>query len=121
MSHESPDASIPTLEPSKQTVVMLCSCPDETSARGIATALVADGLAACVNRLPGVMSTYIWEGQLEEEREVLLVIKTAADRVDAAEQAIRARHPATLPEIVALPIVAGSRHYIEWILDSTRP
>lgn len=118
MSSEDPN---PSPEGPDRTVVMLCTCPDETSARGIATALVAQGLAACVNRVPGVVSTYVWEGQLEEDGEVLLVIKTAGDRVAAVEQAIRARHPATLPEIVALPIVGGSRHYIEWILDSTRP
>ena len=109
---------------SDEPIVVLCTCPDEATARGIATALIADRLAACVNRIPGILSSYLWpatgNGQLQEDAEMLLVIKTTADRYPAVEAAILARHPYEVPEVIALPIVMGSRHYIDWIRQTTR-
>lgn len=102
-------------------LLVLCTCPDEPSATGIATALVAGGLAACVNRVPGVRSIYRWEGGVQEDDEVLLVIKTMPDHYAALEAMIRARHPYELPEILALPVVAGSAPYLEWIARSIPP
>ena len=87
---------------SADPIVVLCTCPDETVARGIATALIAERLAACVNRVPGILSAYRWEGQIEEDAELLLVIKTTADRYAAVESAILARHPHEVPEVIAL-------------------
>ena len=100
-------------------IVVLCTCPDDTVARGIATALVAERLAACVNRVPGILSVYQWQGQVQEDDELLLVIKTSTDRYPAVEAAILARHPHDVPEVIALPIAGGSRHYMDWIRQTT--
>lgn len=102
-----------------QALVVLCTCPDEASATEIAKALLAQGLAACVNRLAGVRSMYLWDGQLRDDAEVLLVIKTRADRFGALEAAIRARHPYDNPEIIGCPVTAGAAPYLEWVRQAT--
>jgi periplasmic divalent cation tolerance protein len=100
-------------------LVVLCTCPDEATATGIATALLAEELAACVNCVPGIRSMYRWEGQIRDDAEVLLVIKTTGARYGALETLVRARHPYELPEIIALPVVAGARDYLNWIGQAT--
>ncbi len=101
--------------------VVLCTCPDEETAARIAHTLVAEGLAACVNRLAGVVSTYRWQGQIEEDSEQLLVIKTARARLDAIERRIGELHPYELPEVIAVPIDAGSEAYLEWLVNNSVP
>ncbi len=100
-------------------LVVLCTCPDEASADGIATALLAGELAACVNCVPGIRSMYRWEGQLRDDREVLLIIKTRACRYAALEAEIRARHPYDVPEILALPVARGADAYLDWVRQAT--
>ena len=95
--------------------VVLCTCPNEETAQRIAEALVTEHLAACVNRMPGVRSTYRWQGRLEDEPEVLLLIKTVRRRFEALELRLRALHPYDLPEIIALPAVSGSVPYLNWV------
>lgn len=107
----------PELPP--DALVVLCTCPDEATATGIATALLAGELAACVNCVAGIRSIYRWEGQIRDDAEVLLVIKTSAARYGALEALVRARHPYELPEIIALPVVAGARDYLDWIRQAT--
>jgi periplasmic divalent cation tolerance protein len=99
-------------------VVCLCTCPDADTAQRLAQHLVASGLAACVNRVPGLLSVFRWEGQIEETSEVLLIIKTLASHVDALAAAIREIHPYEVPELVALPIVGGHRPYLDWLKAS---
>lgn len=99
-------------------LVVLCTCPNAGLAETITTALLEQRLAACVNRIPGVASMYRWEGRVEHDDEVLLVIKTAARHFSALEESIRELHPADVPEIIALPIVMGSRPYLDWIEES---
>ncbi len=96
-------------------IVVFCSCPDEAVASRLASTLVTEGLAACVNRLPGAHSTYSWDGALCDEAEVLLTIKTLAERYPALEARIRALHPYEVPEIIAVPVVAGSAGYLDWV------
>ena len=96
-------------------IVVLCSCPDEPTAAQIAGQLVAEHLAACVQRLPGVRSVYRWEGAVRDEPEVLLAIKTTESAYQALEMRLKALHPYDVPEIIALPIVAGSGDYLSWI------
>ena len=74
-----------------------------------------EGLAACVNRVAGVRSTYRWDGKLCDDAEVLLLIKTLETRFEALEARIRALHPYEVPEIIALPVVAGSTGYLDWV------
>jgi len=107
------------LDPPPDALVVLCTCPDEATATGIATALLAAELAACVNSVAGIRSMYRWEGQFRDDTEVLLVIKTSAARYGALETLVRARHPYELPEIIALPVVAGARDYLDWIRQTT--
>jgi periplasmic divalent cation tolerance protein len=101
--------------PALKTLVVLCTCPDEATASRIAEALVSERLAACVNRVPGIRSTYRWEGRVQDEPEVLLLIKTVADRYPALELRLKALHPYDVPEIIAVPVAAGSASYLAWI------
>lgn len=104
---------------SAETRVVLCTCPDEPTARRIATALLAGNLAACVNCVPGIRSMYRWEGQIREDAEVLLVIKTTAARYAALQALIQAEHPYDVPEIIALPVTDGAYDYLDWIRQAT--
>lgn len=108
----------PTVTPT-DALVVLCTCPDEATATGIATALLAEKLAACVNCVAGIRSMYRWDGQIRADTEVLLVIKTRAARYAALETLLRARHPYEIPEIIALPVVAGAADYLNWIRQAT--
>lgn len=98
-----------------QLVVAVSTCPDETTARQIAETLVSERLAACVNRVPGVQSTYVWDGQLQNDTETLLVIKTTAERIPEVEARLKALHPYELPEWLVLPVSDGSEPYLEWV------
>ena len=100
-------------------LVVLCTCPDEATATEIATSLLAEELAACVNCVAGIRSIYRWDGQIRDETEVLLVIKTSTARFGALETLLRARHPYDMPEILALPVVAGAEDYLNWIRQAT--
>lgn len=102
------------------SVLLACStCPDAASAERIANALVGERLAACVNRLPGVHSTYRWQDQVEHADEVLLLIKTTADRLDAMTARLRALHPYELPELIAVEVRSGLPAYLEWVAAQT--
>lgn len=100
--------------------VVLTTCPDAGVAEGIAGRLVADRLAACVNILPGVRSIYEWQGAVENDAEVLLVIKTRADRYSALEAVIRETHPYQVPEVLALDVAAGLPEYLQWMDELLR-
>ena len=102
-------------------VVVLVTCPTRRVGVRIAEGVVQQKLAACVNLIPGLTSIFVWQGKRERCQEVLLVIKTTARRFRALERAVRAAHPYTVPEIIALPILAGHRPYLRWIGQSTAP
>lgn len=102
-------------------IVVLVTCGSRPEARKIARALLERQLAACVNLLPGrVESVYRWKGKVERAREVLLLIKTSRRVFAALEKEIRRLHSYEVPEIIALPISAGSPAYLKWISQSTR-
>ena len=101
--------------------LVFCTCPGTTVAAEISTALIEQRLAACVNRLPGIKSWYRWEGHLQQEEEVLLLAKTTRARYAALEAMIRQLHPAEVPEIIAVPVVAGSDNYLNWVSAATTP
>jgi periplasmic divalent cation tolerance protein len=95
---------------------------DRKAADAIATRLVADRLAACVQIVGPVSSAYHWQGRLEHSEEWMCVIKSTVERFAGVETAIRELHPYDLPEIIATPIVAGSREYLAWIrAETARP
>jgi periplasmic divalent cation tolerance protein len=100
-------------------LIVFCNCPDETSAERMATALVEERLAACVNRIAGVASTYRWQGKVCRDNEHLLLIKTTSERFAALCERILALHPYELPEVIAVDIVHGSAPYLDWIAAET--
>jgi len=101
--------------------VVLVTAPDREVAERLARALVGERLAACVNLVPGVRSIYRWEGELHDDEELLLVIKTTAARVDTLAERVSALHPYDLPEVLALPAVGGSAGYLDWVAAESRP
>jgi len=96
-------------------LLALSTCPDSETAVRIAHALVEERLAACVNRLSGIQSTYRWRGEIQDESEVLLLIKTTRGRFDALRARLVELHPYEVPELIALDIVDGSPAYLEWL------
>ncbi|HEX4002190.1 MAG TPA: divalent-cation tolerance protein CutA [Candidatus Acidoferrales bacterium] len=102
-------------------VVVLVTCGSARQARRIAKAVVEQKLAACVSILgTRVESIYRWRGRVESAKESLLVMKTSRRRLAALQKKIEQLHSYDVPEIIALPIVAGSRRYLAWIDDSFR-
>ena len=102
----------------KQHIIALNTCPDEEIAGKIAKLLVEHQLAACVNILPAIKSVYRWQGKIEQDNEVLLIIKTHKDVFSRLEILIRDNHPYELPEIVAVPIDTGLKQYLNWMDES---
>lgn len=100
-------------------LLILCTCPDQVTAERIAETLVGERLAACVNLVPGLTSVYRWEGQIQRDTELLLLIKTRAAVYPLLEARIRELHPYQTPEIIALPIQTGTAAYLDWIADNT--
>ena len=98
--------------------LILCTCPDNQVAEQLATTLVEQRLAACINVVPGLTSIYRWQGKLEKGTEALLLIKTTRELYSAVENAIRQRHPYELPEIIAVTVDEGSPDYLRWITTS---
>ena len=85
-------------------LLVLCTCPDAASAKTLATALLEERLAACVNRVPGIKSMYRWQDHLEQDDEELLIIKTRGELYPRVEKLIQALHPYELPEVIGVPI-----------------
>jgi periplasmic divalent cation tolerance protein len=99
----------------EQAIVALSTCPDEASARRVASTLVQERLATCVNRLGAATSTYFWDGRLQEQAEILLIIKTTAARLAELDARLKVLHPYELPELVVLPVAGGNERYLEWV------
>jgi periplasmic divalent cation tolerance protein len=95
--------------------VVLTTAGSEAEASRIAQALVERRLAACVNVVPGVASTYRWQGAVRTDPEWLLVVKTRRDRFEEVRAAIRELHSYELPEVVMLGVEEGDAAYLAWI------
>ena len=102
-----------------KALVALCTAPDETVAADLGRRLVEARLAACVNLLGPIRSFYEWNGCLEDDQEVQLVIKTRHQHVEALTAWIREHHPYDEPEILFLPVEAGSPGYLAWLEAQT--
>lgn len=96
-------------------LVILCTAPSSDVAATLARGLVDAQLAACVNLIAGVRSFYRWKGEVEDDSEVQLVVKTRASRLAAVRGWIESNHPYDTPEILALPVSGGSEAYLAWI------
>jgi periplasmic divalent cation tolerance protein len=102
-----------------EALVLFVTVPGEEVAERLARALVEEKLAACVNRIPGVRSTYSWEGKVTVDDELLLVVKTRRALFEPVRARVRELHPYTVPEVIALPIVQGHEDYLRWIDEVT--
>jgi len=102
-------------------LLAFCTCPDEAAAARIARALVDERLASCVNRLPGVRSTYRWQGAVHDDAEVLLLIKTTRGRLPALRERLPALHPYELPELIAVEVAGGLPAYLDWVAAGVAP
>ena len=100
--------------------VTFTTCKDRRQATAIARALVKEKLAACVNIVPAVASIYVWEGKLEEGREVLLIIKSRAALSKRLTARVKQLHSYAVPEVVTIPIASGNPDYLRWVRESTR-
>jgi periplasmic divalent cation tolerance protein len=100
---------------STRTLVVLTACATAAEAEGLAKALVERRLAACVNAVANVVSTFRWQGAVQSERESLLVIKTTEARLAAVEAVIHERSTYELPEMIAIEVAGGSARYLDWV------
>ncbi len=103
-----------------EAIVVLVTAPTPDRAAEIARALVDERLAACGNVVPGLRSIYRWEGKVQEDEEALLLLKTTRGRFEALRERVVALHPYDVPEVIALPVEAGSAPYLAWIASETR-
>ena len=100
--------------------VLLVTAPSAEVARDIARTLVSERVAACANLVPGITSIYRWEGAVQEDPEVLLIVKTTEDRLEAVAARVKDLHPYGLPEVIALPVEGGSAAYLDWVRTESR-
>ena len=103
----------------KEYIQVFTTVEKRGDADRIASTVVNKRVAACAQILGPIHSTYWWKGKVEEAGEWLLMMKTRQDLFSSLEKEIRAVHPYEVPEIIALPIVAGSASYLEWIQEET--
>lgn len=106
-------------ESGTSVVVVFITVPDTASGDRIAQVLVEERLAACVSRVGPLRSVYRWSGAIESSDELLLLAKTTAARFEELATRVRALHPYSVPEIVALPVAAGFLPYLEWVAQET--
>jgi periplasmic divalent cation tolerance protein len=96
-------------------VVVLCTAPDEATAQELAAQVLAEKLAACVTILPSASSMYYWEGKLEQEYEVQLILKTNSQHQPALLACLKNHHPYQTPELLVLPVTDGDKEYLSWL------
>lgn len=105
--------------PAQQFGVVYVTAPSQEQAQAIAQTLIADKLAACVTVFP-VHSTYSWQGEVQSDAEWQLIIKSDLAKFEMLSAKIQAIHPYEVPEIIGLPIIAGSAAYLTWIAETMR-
>lgn len=108
-----------TAEDGSELVLALSTAPDAEQAERIARTLVEERLIACANLVPGVTSIYRWEGAVQAEREVLMVMKTRRALVPRLKERLPRMHPYQVPELVVTPVVDGLDPYRRWVRDET--
>lgn len=101
-------------------IVALITAPSKEVANKISNVLLDQKLAACVNIVSPINSLYTWEGKVNNDEEVLMIVKSRADLFESKFiDAVKSAHPYDVPEIIALPIIMGSKSYLDWIKDVT--
>ncbi|XP_076382047.1 protein CutA homolog [Megalopta genalis] len=95
--------------------VVYVTVPTQEVAKKLSHGLVQNKLAACVNIIPGIISVYEWKNEINEDNELLMMIKTRTDTVDALTKYIKANHPYEVCEVISLPIQNGNKDYLQWV------
>jgi len=108
------------LESQNDYMVVLTTCSSEDEAKRIAKKLVEEHLIACANVIANVFSIYKWQGQLCEEGEVLIIMKSRREHLNKIQNRIKVLHSYDVPEIIALPIIGGSQAYLDWVFQETQ-
>ncbi|MBL4889762.1 MAG: divalent-cation tolerance protein CutA [Candidatus Lindowbacteria bacterium] len=101
--------------------VILSTVPDRKTGEKIATTLVEGRFAACVNILPNITSIYRWKDKIEHEEELLLIIKSADERIPALIEKIQEIHPYEVPEIIEIEVKRGGNSYLNWVVENSTP
>ncbi len=101
-------------------VIVLITTSTEDEAAKIGAALVEEHLAACVNIVPKVRSLFFWDGRKQDEQEALLICKSRLPRMEKLVARVKSLHSYAVPEVIALPIVAGSQDYLDWVKNETK-
>jgi periplasmic divalent cation tolerance protein len=101
-------------------VVVYITASNEDEAAKIAKALLEERLAGCVNIIKDIRSIYSWQGKIEDEKEVLMIVKTRIKLFASLDARVKELHSYAVPEIIALPMVDGSEDYLEWLQEATR-
>ena len=101
-----------------EPLLIFCTCPDRQAAEKLARHLVQSRLVACVNVLHGARSFFYWQGQMEVADETVLLMKSTAKAQERLQEVIRKEHEYEVPEVIAVPIVAGLPAYLQWLVDS---
>ncbi len=101
-------------------IVILITASSKKEAQRIARALLEDKLAACINIIDKIDSLFWWQGKIDESKEVLLIIKTKKALISKLIKKVKSLHSYKVPEIIALPIVAGEKKYLGWLDESLR-
>jgi periplasmic divalent cation tolerance protein len=113
-------ATLPPLETADTgSVAVLLTAASQPAALALARSLVTSRTAACVQLLPGATSVYVWNGELKADSETVLLAKTRRSSLPALLELVSAEHEYDTPEVIALPIEAGSRKYLDWLRAST--
>ncbi|HET6202109.1 MAG TPA: divalent-cation tolerance protein CutA [Planctomycetota bacterium] len=107
------------VERARNALVVLVTAPDRATARRLARALVGERLAACANVVPGLRSIYRWKGAVRDDAEVLLLLKTRRARLAPLAARVKALHPYSIPEILALSVSSGNAPYLAWLRAAT--
>lgn len=100
-------------------IIVFCTTNDFQNAKQIAKQIVNEKLCACVNILPSVSSVYSWENNVQEDDEILMIIKTKKTLFDTLCSRIKELHPYEVPEIISTEIIQGSKSYLDWISNNT--
>jgi len=100
-------------------ITVFITAPNEEEASKISRTIVEERLAACVNIIRSVRSIYRWQGRVEDESEVLMVVKTKRTLFDRLQKRVKELHSYEVPEIIGLPVVEGSKDYLDWLGQET--
>lgn len=102
-----------------EAIVVYITVPTEEEASRIAKTIVEERIAGCVNIAKGIRSIYNWQGKIEDDEELLMIIKTQRHLFEPLKRRVKELHSYTVPEIIALPIIEGSEDYLKWLKEVT--